>query len=326
MIRFLKSYIKSMRLYYAFVTGIAGWIGVACYEYTAKSAIATVEVVPTFEKKVLMLVMLFLSWGINQIFNDYLGLKEDRINAPHRPMVTGELDPKKALMLSGFLLLVISTFTIVFLEPYAIIPAALGIVFNILYEYAKGYGWIGNIVFGMMISTCSVFGFMASGPLEKPYVTSDRISVILMVIVLNGVMTFYTYFKDYEGDKAAHKKTLVVKYGLEKAGVLALILAFLPGIFFVLLYSSGMLSMRLDNTFLALAILTFFLEIWTGFKYFKNQKGKNTYYSLSVNFRACSCGQAALVGLYDARLAAVLFIVTYILVEFLFGLHNDPDA
>jgi geranylgeranylglycerol-phosphate geranylgeranyltransferase len=27
MLTFLKAYIKSMRLYYSFVTGIAGWIG-----------------------------------------------------------------------------------------------------------------------------------------------------------------------------------------------------------------------------------------------------------------------------------------------------------
>ena len=47
--------------------------------------------------------MLFLSWGINQIINDYLGLKEDRVNAPNRPMVTGELDPGKALVLTEIL-------------------------------------------------------------------------------------------------------------------------------------------------------------------------------------------------------------------------------
>ena len=31
--RFTTAYIKSMRLYYAFVTGIAGWIGVSFYSY-----------------------------------------------------------------------------------------------------------------------------------------------------------------------------------------------------------------------------------------------------------------------------------------------------
>ncbi|MDD3927299.1 MAG: hypothetical protein PHT33_11645 [bacterium] len=28
---FLRAYVKSMRLYYAFVTGITGWVGVSLY-------------------------------------------------------------------------------------------------------------------------------------------------------------------------------------------------------------------------------------------------------------------------------------------------------
>ena len=101
MVKFFKAYVKSMRLYYSFVTGIAGWIGVAYYEFLVKSASEhSIEIAPTPEKKLVILFLLFLSWGINQIINDYLGLKEDRINAPDRPMVTGELNPKWALLLS----------------------------------------------------------------------------------------------------------------------------------------------------------------------------------------------------------------------------------
>ena len=35
LVKFAKAYIRSMRLYYSFVTGIAGWLGVAYYEYLA---------------------------------------------------------------------------------------------------------------------------------------------------------------------------------------------------------------------------------------------------------------------------------------------------
>ncbi len=33
--QFLIAYVKSMRLYYAFVTGIVGWLGVSYYQYIA---------------------------------------------------------------------------------------------------------------------------------------------------------------------------------------------------------------------------------------------------------------------------------------------------
>ncbi len=76
---FAKTYIKSMRLYYSFVTGIAGWIGVAYYQYVANSTgkIGTSEFIKTIEcptsltKMIIILIILFLAWGVNQILNDY---------------------------------------------------------------------------------------------------------------------------------------------------------------------------------------------------------------------------------------------------------------
>lgn len=323
---FLKVYIKSMRLYYSFVTGIAGWLGMAFYEYIAKSPFQTVEVVPPTEKKALVLVMLFLSWGINQIINDYLGLKEDRINAKRRPMVTGQLDPQRALAFTGMLLVMTLVITFMYLEPIALIPAVMGIILNILYEYAKGHGIFGNIVFGLMISMCSAFGFLAAGPTTAPYFTSSRVSVMLLVAVLNGLMTFYTYFKDYEGDKAADKRTLVVQLGIEKSRYLAAFSAFLPGVIFILLYANGFIEARVNSMFLLLAGLTFFLELWTGYLYYKNPRGRRAYYSLAANFRACICGQAALIALFNTELAMLLFLVSYIFVGFLFDLHTDPRS
>jgi geranylgeranylglycerol-phosphate geranylgeranyltransferase len=163
MIKFIKAYIKSMRLYYAFVTGIAGWVGVVFYDYITKTNISLVSDILISQKKIIILVFLFLSWGINQIFNDYLGLKEDRINAPNRPMVTGELNAKAALLVSTLLLIGVGIITYVYLQPIAIMPLVVGVLLNIVYEYAKGYGILGNIVFGVMIGNCTVYGYLVSG-------------------------------------------------------------------------------------------------------------------------------------------------------------------
>ncbi len=326
MVKFIKAYIKSMRLYYAFVTGIAGWIGVAFYEYIAKSPFQTVELVPETEKKALILIMLFLSWGTNQIINDYLGLKEDRLNAPNRPMVSGELNPEKALAFTGILLMMTLLITYTYLEPIALIPAILGIGLNILYEYAKGHGVFGNIVFGLMIAMCTAFGFLAAGPTASPYFTASRVSVLILVAVMNGLMTFYTYFKDYEGDKIAGKRTIIVSLGIEKSRYLAVISAFLPAGIFVLIYSNHFIEARVNQMFLILAGLTFFLELWTGYLYYKNPQGERTYYSLVANFRACICGQATLIALFNTELAMILFLVSYMFVGFLFDLHTDPKS
>jgi geranylgeranylglycerol-phosphate geranylgeranyltransferase len=325
MIHFLKAYVKSMRLYYAFITGIAGWLGVSFYDHIATDY-QTVEILPSIEKKCIILIILFLSWGINQIINDYLGLKEDRINAPQRPMVTGELNSRCALILSGALILGTTIITWFYLEPIALIPLLSGVLLNIIYEQVKSYGILGNLIFGLMITMCSAFGFLAAGPTQPPYFTSSRISVLIVVLIMNGLMTFYTYFKDYDGDKAAGKKTVVVQYGLEKSRILAIFFSFFPTLIFVFIYLSGFIEALITNAFIILGLLTLYLQIWTGILYYKNPKGKLTYRSLVVNFRACTCGQATLIALFNKELAMTLFLVSYILIGFLFNLHQNHRA
>ncbi len=333
MLKFLKAYVKSMRLYYSFVTGIAGWLGVAFYQYVAelqigeqiaRSAVArTIETPTPVEKQGVILVILFLSWGINQIFNDYFGLEEDRFNAPERPMVTGELNPHAAMGLSIGLLMVTFVLTWFYLSPIAVIPLVAGVFLNWVYEHAKGYGIWANISFGVMIAMCTIFGFFASGP-TRVYFTIGRTSVLILVGVMNGLMTFFTYFKDYWGDRAAGKRTLVVKYGLRSSRVIGIISSFLPSVLFIIFYFvTGWIAIELNKVFVILGILTVFLQLWTGILYFKNPIGKMTYYSLAVNFRACTCGQAAMVALFNPELGMLLFIFSYVFVGFLFDLHAN---
>lgn len=327
MLKFLKAYIKSMRLYYSFITGIAGWIGVAYYEHIAKSLTErTIEIIPAYEKKFVILIILFLSWGINQIINDYLGLKEDKINAPQRPMVTGELNPNKALILSIILIIVSSCITWFYLEPIAIVFLIAGVVLNIVYEYAKGYGLLGNIVFGLMITMATLYGGYAAGPTQASFLVSHRLSGLILVWVINALMTFYTYFKDYKGDKFAGKNTVVVQYGLRISKILAILSAFLPTIVFFILKGTNMLWIEINNTFIILGILTVFLQIWTGVLYYLSPIGTKTYTSLRTNFQACACGEATIIAFFNPDLAMWLFMMSYIFVGFLFELHINQKS
>lgn len=331
---FLKAYVKSMRLYYSFVTGIVGWVGVSFYQYVANTEgprgtsgmVKTIEVPTPPEKMVVILLILFLAWGINQIINDFLGLKEDRINSPQRPMVTGELNPFKALFLSLFLMTAILFTTLFYLEPIAAIPLIIGAILNVIYEYAKGYGILGNIVFGIMISMCALFGFWASGPMELRW-SKSRVSALVFIAVINGLMTYYTYFKDYTGDKSTGKKTIVVKYGLDKNKYIAISASFLPSILFIIGYFGfEAFQIELNLVFIILGILTIFIQVYTGYLYYKNPKGEMTYYSLVMNFRACTCAQAAIIALFNPVLGLILFIVSYVFVGFLFNMQINIRA
>ena len=86
--RFLLAYLRSMRLYYCFVTGTATLAG--CI-----AARGVTEHLPVWDWcDTAVIVIGFLAWGVNQVVSDWFDRKEDALNAPHRPMVMGELgDP-----------------------------------------------------------------------------------------------------------------------------------------------------------------------------------------------------------------------------------------
>jgi geranylgeranylglycerol-phosphate geranylgeranyltransferase len=319
---FIKAYIKSMRLYYSFITGIAGLVGISYYQYLAYTGQGFV---PTPLPRLLMiLLILFLSWGINQIYNDYLGIEEDRINAPDRPMVSGKLNPLYAVFLSTVLMVIAFLITWFYLEKLAIIPLIVGVMLNVLYEYAKGHGVYGNIIFGLMISTCSVYGFLASGRSDASIISAGNLLMILYISLINGLMTLYTYFKDYEGDKAAGKQTLIVKLGLEKSQKLALLASFLPiAVFVVIYFGFEAWDYSLNATFIELGLLSTGLQIWTGLLYFRNPKGAMTYFSLAMNFRACACTESAIIAIFNPALGVILFLMSYFFIGFLFNFHAN---
>ncbi len=320
-IGFIRAYIKSMRLYYAFITGIAGWIGVSFYHFCRPEAV-------DYWRSTVILVMLFLSWGINQIINDYLGLPEDRINAPNRPMVTGELHPKAAIMVSAVLMLGVSVFSY-FLNPWAVVPILIGVLLNVLYEYAKAWSLAGNVVFGLSISTCTVYGFLAAGPLCTPVFTSNRVCTVILVALLNSVMTYYTYFKDFHGDRLAGKRTFVVKYGLNVARYAGIVGAFLPTICFVAFTQSGLLPISdilYKGNFIFCAVMTVFLQLWTAVLFFRHPKGERTYFSLATNIRACVAGQVTLIAIFNGVLALYLLSASYVFIGFLFDLYKDAKS
>jgi geranylgeranylglycerol-phosphate geranylgeranyltransferase len=318
---FTKAYIQSMRLYYGFITGIAGWIGVSFYTFCEPDQ-------TNRSRNILLLAMLFLSWGINQIVNDFQGLPEDRINAPNRPMVTGELSPIPALAVSGILMLGVVAVSW-FLNPLSIIPVILGAGLNILYGHAKRWSLLGNVIFGLSIAMCTAYGFLAAGPTPTPLFNSNRISVLILVALMNGLMTFYTYFKDYRGDKRAGVKTFIVRHGPRVARYAGLVGALLPIGFFLLCVRMQWIPFRdilYPRDFIFCGTMATLLQLWTAILFFRNPTGDRTYFSLATNIRACAAGQIALIAIFNGTLALYLFSASYIFIGFLFNLYKDSRS
>lgn len=306
--KFIRAYIKSMRPYLFFATGIAGWLGIV-FSGTEVNIL----------RKFLVLVLLFLSWGINQIVNDYLGIKEDRINAPRRPMVSGELNVKYALI-TTFILFVVGAVISYLLNPYALIVYLIGYAFNIIYEYLKAVPLLGNIWFGILLSVCPIYGALAVSEqnLFMVFKNKDLIFISLFVALMFSTMTFFTYYKDYKGDKLVGKKTLVVLLSPKKAKRLNFLMAFTPYIvLFVILYSK-LWQPNLNMWFLILIGASLLLIFYTALLLFKYPEGEKTTVSLKWNFSGTVLFETSFIALLNPLLALLLFVVGFLFVYYLF--------
>ncbi|MDD3925969.1 MAG: ubiquinone biosynthesis protein UbiA, partial [bacterium] len=153
--------------------------------------------------------------------------------------------------------------------------------------------------------------------------------VFLLIVLLNAVMTYYTYFKDYEGDRIAGKRTFIVRYGMDKARKAGIIGAFIPMAAFILFMALGWLpgnELKISLLFALCAAFAVSLQIWTALLFYRRPTGDQAYTNLAMGIRACVSGQIALIALMNGVLAVCLLIASYSLIGMLFGLHRDAKA
>ena len=193
-----------MRLYYCFVTGAATLAGVVtAHAYSSSIAWGL--------RDAAVLAIGFLAWGVNQVVSDWFDRKEDALNAPHRPMVTGELAPRPALILSGSLMALFAVMAYL-VSPVSLLILIVGGLLNLLYSLLKWVPVLDTLIYATAITCCTFFGLSAHCDLM-----GNGGHWILPVLCFWGLpphilMCHNSYFKDIEGDRAAGLRTLPVLF------------------------------------------------------------------------------------------------------------------
>ncbi len=269
-----------MRLYYGFVTLSAGWVGIALYP----------GIISRFNC-VLLSVILFCSRGVNQIINDYFKLEEDKINAPGRPMACGKLNKTGALAVSSMCIVGILVYSM-WQNPAACVPILAGVLANIYYSKTKNI-----LLFAFSISCCAWFAYVVLGGRVGAFFTANHgqnAVLFLGLLGCNALMTFFTYFKDVQGDKSVGKRTPQVRFGNESMRKAGLIWGLLPLVISFLVYVVAGWSPAL-GVLLSGSILSAF----TGYVYDKPHRPQDDYFYLKYNFAACCALQAGLVAWFN---------------------------
>ncbi len=301
--KFIYYYIRSMRLYYGLVSGSAAVTGAVVYHATSGTD-------PGWRTGC-VLAIAYLAWGVNQIFNDWSNLPEDRINAPHRPLVTGALALRPALVLSSALMVIFGAVAI-FVSVWCLIPMAAGCVFNLLYGKAKRFPIAGSAVYALSLSQCTVFGFIGSagGPVNP----GGCAWLLVPLFLSHMLMCLYSGFKDEKGDAAAGKRTLQVACGEERArwitGIFSMLLMVL---YFALVRYAWPPSLYPGGWVLCTGMA------WLNIRAFR--KGR-MHEGTETNCQSCAL-QQLLPGLLFAPEVILLMVVTWFAIHGLFWWYTD---
>ncbi len=180
----------------------------------------------------------FLISGAGIILNDYYDFENDKINAPNRPLPSGQISKRSALVYAAVLFAAgIALAGLV--NIYALGLAVLNTVLEFLYAWKfKPIALVGNTVDSWFAASSFLYGALITFDFEIVWL------LIAMSFFANLGREIYGDIEDIVGDKKAGAKTLPILVGERKAtlaGQAAIIAAIVLS---VLPYAYGYFGMK----------------------------------------------------------------------------------
>ena len=150
------------------------------------------------------------------ILNQYCDVEIDKINRPYRPIPSGKIKPKNALILSLFLFilsLILASLVNFQLLALTILGIFLGIIYSVKPFRFKDLFVICNI---FIASGYGAINFLAGWVVYKPILQAP-ISFIIFFCLFDIFANMTKDYRDVEGDLKFGTKTLPVILGKDRA-------------------------------------------------------------------------------------------------------------
>ena len=164
-----------------------------------------------------------MGWIAGLYLSDYLDRNLDSIQKPHRPIPSGRIKPKEAIIV-GALFALTGFFLTFFLTLYNVILVFVVAVLVFFYtNISKSHGFSGNVNRGLVTMAAYFFGIFATGVSLSsipPYVW--LLSIVFLVHDTNSNLV--GAIRDIEGDKKGGYRTIPVKYGVKISIYISLLL------------------------------------------------------------------------------------------------------
>jgi geranylgeranylglycerol-phosphate geranylgeranyltransferase len=179
---------------------------------------------------ILLPIIVFLCCGGGNVINDYFDYDIDKINNPSRPIPSGAISRKNALLYS--ILLFILSFCLLiyyyrFFLYYHLLILLVNITLLILYaKILKKIGFVGNVVVSYLVGSVFIFGGLSGKNFN---------SIVILAICaffLNLSREIIKDLQDVPGDQRLNVRSIPIVLGDTPTLVLAtsfLIIAFILG-------------------------------------------------------------------------------------------------
>ena len=211
-------------------------------------------------------IIVFIFTGAGNAINDYVDHKIDAINKPERPIPSGRISLRVALIYSVSLF-VIATVMALIIGILPGIIVILSAILMFLYAYRlKTSCLIGNLSIAFLTGLCFVFA-----------------GVVLQTIYLSILLGFYAFLmtmareivkdmEDVEGDSAEGASTFPIRYGMKASSMLAAAFMVLASLTSPVLYFIGIFNV----IYLIILIFAIYVFITCAVSILKNQSIENT--------------------------------------------------
>lgn len=192
---------------------------------------------PSLKIAALALFIPMMGWTAGLYLSDYLDRKLDAIQKPHRPIPSGRIRPKEALV-AGTIFAIAGFFLSFLLSLNNII--LVFVVALLVFAYAKlskSRGIAGNINRGFVTVAAYLFGVFSTGQsIQSIPIYIWLFSLVFLIHDTNSNLV--GAIRDMEGDKRGRYMTIPVKYGIKKSMLISLVLSitYISLILFVITY------------------------------------------------------------------------------------------
>ncbi len=210
-LKIFKTWLTIVRPFNLLITTFAVFIG----------ALLTGNITPLWKIFLAMLSAASICAGGN-VLNDYFDVQIDRINKPDRPIPSGKIKRKSALLFS-IILMVIGTVISFFISLQALLIASSAVILLLTYNanLKKKAGIVGNITVSFTAALSVIYGGIAVGRIEGTLFPS------LFAFLFHLGREIIKDIEDTSGDRVVKSCSIPARFSPEKSYYIGFIPLFL---------------------------------------------------------------------------------------------------